>query len=62
MHEWIWLWRSSCRTFPVLQQNRDSEYEQVLGMDDSCFRLVLVYGRCLQSLFLLMLAGSESWL
>ena len=49
-HDRNWLWLEVCRTCPVLQQNRDFVYEEVLVMKGSCFWLVRRYQTCLQCL------------
>ena len=58
-HEWIELAKSKCNRYPVLQQNCVLMNEKVWIMVDSCFRLVGSSEKCLQSLFRLLLAGSE---
>ena len=48
-HEWIELWTSICSMYPILQQNCDLANEEVLRMNESCFRSVRMCGKCSQS-------------
>ena len=57
--EGMMLAKLKCRMPCFLQKNGVSGNEGVLGMVWSCFRLVREYEMCGQSLFRLLLAGSE---
>ena len=60
-HEWNGLWKSNCNRYPVLQKKCDLLYEEGLGMIESCFKLGLMYGKGLQTLFWLVFTGMRDW-
>ena len=45
-----------------LQKNGVLMNEEVLRIEDSCFRSAWVYEKCLQSLLRLVLTGNQSWI